>query len=552
MGRSSLLWALGLVGIVFALLNFVVGLFGAGFDVFWIGANLLVGAGFLLAAAFSNLDALRERMSSGEARRAGRYGSSAILGTLATLAILGMLAYLGSWKSARWDASESGVHSLSSQSQKVLDDLERDVEVLALYQPLDVPPVRDLLERYAYESDRFRVTYADPNERPELLEAHGITPQELGEGLVRISLGEESVNVQEPSEEKVTNAIVKLSRTGEKRVYFLEGHNERKTEGEEAAARDGYQRAVEALRNENYRVEKLLLAARGDVPEDADVVVVAGPTRPLLAPEHGALERYLARGGALLVLIDPRANTDLGQDLARWGVDVGEDIVVDRTLALFGRATSPFAGSYDPDHDITSAMRETTLFHVARSVRAADGSGFTELVFTGDASWAERNLIRFVDEGRAELDEGDLAGPVAIAVAGTPKVEAAAEPPSDAGEESAEAEQAAAEEGDEAEQEGEEPADADPRLVVFGDADFAANEFIDSSSNRDLFVNCVNWLMGDVEAISIRPRLSRASRFNLSSEQFLRIRTLSLFVLPEAIAVIGVLIWWSRRRTPES
>ena len=84
--------------------------------------------------------------------------------------------------------------------------------------------------------------------------------------------------------------------------------------------------------------------------------------------------------------------------------------------------------------------------------------------------------------------------------------------------------------------------------MVFGDADFATNELIEAYRNRDLFVNTVNWLIGDVEAISIRPKLSRASRFQLSADQFLRIRSLSLFVLPEAIAVIGVFVWWSRRR----
>ena len=75
---------------------------------------------------------------------------------------------------------------------------------------------------------------------------------------------------------------------------------------------------------------------------------------------------------------------------------------------------------------------------------------------------------------------------------------------------------------------------------------------IDSYRNRDLFVNSINWLLGDVEAISIRPVQSRASRFKLSQEDFLQIRSLSLFVLPEAIAVLGVLVWWSRRWSPES
>jgi ABC-type uncharacterized transport system involved in gliding motility auxiliary subunit len=91
---------------------------------------------------------------------------------------------------------------------------------------------------------------------------------------------------------------------------------------------------------------------------------------------------------------------------------------------------------------------------------------------------------------------------------------------------------------------------AAPRLVVFGDSDFASNQLLDAYRNRDLFVNSVNWLLGDVEAISIRPGFSRASRLQLSREQFERIRALSLFVLPETIAVLGVLAWWSRRRAP--
>lgn len=528
---SGLLLALGLVGVVFALLNFFVGLFAV-YDPFWIGVNLVGGVLLLAVGAFGNLDALRERMRSGEAKRAGRYGTSAVLSTVLTIAILAMLGYLANWKTVRWDWSEDQVHSLTSQSVGVLEGLDQDVEVVALFPPLDAPPVRDLLDRYAYVSDRFNVTYADPNERPELLQRFAITPEELGQGLVRMSLAGESVNVQEVTEEKITNAMVKLTRIGVKKVYFLEGHNERGVEGEPGQARDGFARAAESLRNENYQVETLLLAAKGQVPEDADVVVVAGPTRPLLAVEHTALEDYLARDGSLMVLIDPQASTDLGADLERWGVKLGEDVIVDRALALFGRATSPFAGSYSPEHDITKKMRETTLFHVARSTTLTDGSGLTEIVFTGDAAWAERDLETFYGEGAAELGPDDLAGPVALAVAGSPAVVAAS--------------------GSEGEgEEVAEPKPADARLVVFGDADFASNDLIESSANRDLFVNSVNWLMGDVEAISIRPRLSRASRFQLSSDEFRTIRSLSLFVLPEAIAIIGVFVWWSRRRPVE-
>ncbi len=529
-GMSGLLAALGLIGIAFALISFAIVLVSGQMlasDLGWIGTNLVVGVVLLVSSAALNWGGLRERMSSGEARRAGKYGGSALLGTFVAIAILGMLGFLATRYPQRFDWSEAGVHTLSDQSQKVLAGLEGDVEVLALVSRVDEQPVRELLDKYTYASPRFKVEYADPNVRPGLLEQYGITPDELGKGLVRIAIGGESVKVTELDEDKITNAMLKLTRTGQKVVYFLEGHGERGIEGEEGKARDGYARAAESLRNENYTVNTLLLASTGEVPADADAVLVAGARRPLLDVERQALEAYLARGGSLLVSVDPRVRGDLVEQLGVWGAQLGDDVVIDRTLALFGRAMTPFAASYDPGHEITKDLRDPTLFHEVRSVRA--GAGFSEIVFTGDASWGETDLALLDDEGKVAQDPADVAGPVPVGVAGRPTLPGDSDPPAPA--------------------EGEEPAAAKdaPRLVVFGDADFAANEFLDAYSNRNLFVNSVNWLLGDVEAISIRPSQSRASRFELSAEQFRSIRSLSLFVLPEAIAVLAVFTWWSRR-----
>ena len=60
-GIAGLLGALGLVAVVFALLNLVLALFGAPMDVVWMGANLTVGSGLLVWAAVLNFDLLRER-----------------------------------------------------------------------------------------------------------------------------------------------------------------------------------------------------------------------------------------------------------------------------------------------------------------------------------------------------------------------------------------------------------------------------------------------------------------------------------------------------------
>ena len=75
-------------------------------------------------------------------------------------------------------------------------------------------------------------------------------------------------------------------------------------------------------------------------------------------------------------------------------------------------------------------------------------------------------------------------------------------------------------------------------------------EAVVSKAGRDQAKPAANWLMGDVDAISIRPGQPRASRLQLTAEQFVRLRFLSLFVLPEAIAALGVVAWWRRRRAP--
>ena len=519
---APLLGGLGAVALGFGLLTAILTAFQPTSDLAWVWGNLVVGVLLLGSAVVMNFDSLRERVNSGEGRRAGKYGSSALLGTLLTIAIFGTLGWLSTQYNKRFDWTESKVHTLSSQTLGVLEGLEEPVHVTAFFNKLDAPPIRDLLQRYEYASDRFVLEFADPTERPDLVLKYEIAEEDLARGLGRIAIGEQSLSLSEFSEPVITNALVKLTRTGGKKVYFLEGHNERLIDPESnlGAGNEGFSRAADALRNETYEVETLLLASMEDVPEDADVLIAAGPTRPFFDEEHMALQRYLEGGGALFVMIDPRANTDLLADLVGFGVRLGDDVIVDQKLALFGRATSPFAASYSPSHPITRELTEVVLFHMVRSVEVLPGAEdrYEVLASTGDGSWAERDLADWEASGRAQFGDGDLEGPVPLAVAGNPIWVAPGDKPVDA------------------------------RIVIVGDSDFVTNEIFDSFQNRDFFLNSVNWLMGDVENISIRPNSSRASRFQLSSEQFQRIEYLSLFVIPESIAIIGVFVWWSRRK----
>lgn len=542
-GTAALLAGLGVVAIGFGILSALMALLSPFTDPLWIFGNLVVGVSLLGAAVFMSLDSLRERVRSGGGRRAGKYGTSAIVGALLGIVILGLLGFLSTRYHTRFDVSEAGVHTLAPQTTELLEGLEEDVEITAFFNESESPPIAGLLDRYVFASERVKVRYVDPNSEPGLVDALGLTTEELAAGVVRFTVSSgESTSLSEFSEPDITNALVKLVKSTGKKVYFLVGHNERGItplpgeEGTFAGGPESFGRAADALVNETYAVEPLLLASMEAVPADASAVIVAGPTRPLLEGELAALRRYVEGGGGLFVAIDPRAQTNLYALLEEWGVLMGDDVVVDRALAVFGQATTPIAQEYDGSHPITAPLREPALFPMVRSIELVEATAarFSVLAKTGEESWAERDLEGWRASGRAEYDELDVMGPVGIAVAGS--VRAAGIPPAAHN------------------VHGSDETDAEPvaegRLVVFGDSDFASNETLDALRNKDLFVNSVNWLAGDLSQITVRPNVSRASSFQMSQDEFRRIQYLSLFVLPEAIAVFGVLTWWLRRKAP--
>ncbi len=531
-GLPSLLGALGLVALAFGLLSALLAIFQPVTDLSWVVGNLGIGALLMAGALFIGFDSIRQRIRSGEARRVGKYGSSALMSTMLTLAILAMLGFLSQRHSARFDWSESGVNTLTEQSSSLIARLETDVVLRAFFNRSEAPDVAALLDRYAYASDRIDVVFVDPNSSPLLIEELELDPEALAKGLLLIESEGRSLVVTDLSESGITNGLLKLGRSSSKKIYFLTGHNERaiaEPDGAPAKGKESLGRAADALRNETYQVEALSMATLGAVPEDADAVVVGGPTRPYFDHELQALSDYAARGGSLLFMIDPRAQTNLPDMLAEWGIVIGDDVVVDQVQAIFGQATSPLAAGYAPDHPITREIRQPTVFPMVRSVQG-DAAFYESIVYTGSESWAERDLDGWGRTGRAAFDDLDLDGPVPIAIAGTPPSAIAAA--------AADGTQGAATTPDPPKQ---------ARVVVFGDSDFASNEYIEAQFNRDLLLNSVNWLVGDIEQISIRPRLSRASRFELDAAQFRSIVFLSLFVLPEGIAVVGVLAWWLRR-----
>jgi ABC-type uncharacterized transport system involved in gliding motility auxiliary subunit len=467
------------------------------------------------------------------AGRQARFGTLAAASILVVLGILIAINYLSTRHNKRWDLTAAHQFSLSDQTKKVLADLKEPVKIRVFARSDAFQPFRDRLDEYTYQSKQVSVEYIDPDKRPGVAQQLGVTA--LGTIVLEYKGRNEKVNSE--AEQELTNGLIKVIQGRQPKVYFTQGHGEKDTAG---AQPGGYNAVVGGLTSGNFVVDKVVLAQQGAVPADADIVIVAGPKTDFLPPEIDALKAYLAKGGKLLVMLDPILKAEQAQPtglqalLKDWGIDAGNDVILDVSGMgrLIGTDESvPVAASYPP-HAITEDFRLLTAYPLARSMSPIEGgvNGHTaqKIVETSNRSWAETNLKSLTGGQPAKQDEGDKAGPVALGSAVSAPV-AAAPPPATPP------------------KEGEAPKTAETRIVAFGDSDFASNGALGVAGNRDLFLNTVNWLAQQENLIAIRPRDPEDRRITLTADQERRIFFLTVLIVPGLVLLAGVQTWWRRR-----
>ncbi len=102
--------------------------------------------------------------------------------------------------------------------------------------------------------------------------------------------------------------LVRLARS-ERVAYRVVGHGELGTGSPDGAPIPGIRRLQDLLRMQGFRIEELGLAQGlgSTVPDDADLVLVLGPTEELMPEEAESLRRYYEAGGPILVALDPES-----------------------------------------------------------------------------------------------------------------------------------------------------------------------------------------------------------------------------------------------------
>ena len=513
--------------------------------------TLVTGLGLVVVYALGQW----RSVASAFQRRQTRYGAVAATGVVLGLVVLVAANYILARQNKRWDLTAAQQYSLSDQTVRVLESLDTPIRVMVFAQEVDFPRYRDRLGEYEYTSSQVSLEMIDVDKNPVLARQYEVQAY----GTVVFDYGGRIERVVSDEEQALTNALIKAVEGEERKAYFLQGHGERTPTGTE---RDDFGELADALRLDNLGVETVILAQAGAVPADADVLIAAGPATDLLPAEADALRDYLEGGGKLLVMLDPpdepdgENRTNLIGLLEEWGIEVGQDIVVDVSGVgqLLGTdATVPVAATY-PQHPITDRFALLTAFPLARSVNPVEGGVggrvATSFAETSPRSWSESNLDLSSGEVAMEEDQGDIPGPISIAAA----VSAPVEIDADGGDDPADDAPAAADDLDDGHGHGADEAAAPPdtgsaeaRLVVFGDSNFATNAFLGIQGNRDLALNAINWLAEQENLISIRPRQPEDRRITVTADQQFRIFMASLVLIPGVVVGAGVLTWWRRR-----
>jgi ABC-type uncharacterized transport system involved in gliding motility auxiliary subunit len=293
--------------------------------------------------------------------------------------------------------------------------------------------------------------------------------------------------------------------------------------------------AKEQLEKANYTVKDLELARTGKIPPDAAVVIVPGPKTDLLPPELSALDEYLAQGGHVLVMADPLQADGFAKYLAKYGVTLGQDLVVEPSPIgrLLGVGPEvPLVMQYE-QHPITKDMAKVmTGFPLTRSVSPAPsppkGVTVTPLAKTSEGSWGETDLEGLRRGQPASRDAKDTPGPVPVLIAVTIEPAPGPKPA-----------------GQAASDDSKKPRG---RLVVLGTSTFASNQALGFQGNRDLFLNIVAWLAGQEDEISVRAKDTRQNPIFATEAQKNAILWLSIVVLPGAVMVCGIALVVRRRR----
>lgn len=450
--------------------------------------------------------------------RTAAYTFNTLTVAILVVSILGVLNFLGQRYPGKLDLTKNKLNTVSDQTTKLVKGLAKDLNV-SFYSKVGVrEKFRPLFDNYKAMNPKFKVEYIDPDKEPTRAKAAGVNKYDTAV----LQYGELNQKVEDPNEEKLTNALSKLLKDKKPTVCYVTGHGEKPFTGQQ----DGFDAAKKGLEDQSYAVKEINLAQEAKVPADCDTLVMIGTNKALFANEAKSLDEYLSNGGRAAIALDmDLKGADLPKEisatLSKWYVKSPKYLIVDPFSRMLGvDASVPILATFSKEVSITKDFQTNCFFPFARPLEIITGAPDTLKVKwlgqTTPKSVAIKDLSG-IASGQVKVKDQDLKGPLNAIVSVDGKLK-------------------------------DSKASRNTRLVIFGSAHFATNNYSRYGGNMDLFLNSVSWLVEDENSISIRAKEDDAGQVNLTAATGLVIFWITVVILPLIIATMGIVIWIRRKK----
>jgi ABC-type uncharacterized transport system involved in gliding motility auxiliary subunit len=482
-------------------------------------------------------------------------GLQSVVNLVLAAVILAMVNYVGFRHYTHKDLSQSQFYTLSQKTIDVLKKLDSPVNIYTFLDERNAgqaDEVSNLLKEYqhiggknltvekidpAYDIARAtelqKQLHFDGNDHLVIFTYKDRAPRFVKEDdLFEINPMSGDVGAFK-GEQQLTAAIVGLVEGKSSKVYFTEGHGEHSIQDPTGA--QGYGAVAALLKNENVETANLNLATKGEVPADADAVIIAGPSIAFGAIEADALDKYLANNGKLFVLLDPYVTSGLDDLLKKYGLKFEEDLVLYRATTSTGsQLTLPLAAIYQggfSSHPITTKFAQANLqllIYDARSISLLPAGGAPSAPKTQFLLQTDADAWGWISKGAPPVDPKqltfnkatDIGGPIIIAAeydGGTttdPVTKATV---------------------------------SATRIVAIGAAKFLENDTAETVA-ANFFTNSIDWLVKKDAVLDISPKKPQEYGVSLNPISYRTVVWSAAFFIPGAALALGIFTWFSRRK----
>ena len=455
---------------------------------------------------------------------------------LFVLGILVMVNIIGARHHWRHDLTKDKTYSLSDQTLKIIQGLDKDVQLVAFLSPdpqSNSREIEDRVREYSIQSRHIKLEQYDPQLNVQKVQEYNVRFPDT----IIVKCGDKKEEVAGGSEEQLTSAILSVTEGKKTKIYFLSGHGEKSIDGQ---GKDALTTLKASLANEQYDVQTLTLATQAEpaIPQDCACLVVVGPKQKLLPKEKEAVKKYVDQGGRMFIALDPGNGEKFEDILGPRDVTPLNGIVIDPQGSYFGQAAIPTV-IQPKSHKITEGLQMVALpltiaFDVKQQAPPPAYPGAPPPPASKAVSLLDSTASAFLTQatsGKVQKQPTDKVGPLSMAVAID---EAGDKPPTPPG------------------MPDQPPPDQGPktRIVVMGSSRAITDEMIQAGlqGNVVLALSSIAWVTENNKLISIPPKDKQDKKMTMTDPQRKVVIIITLLIVPGGLLVAWALVWWTRRR----